>query len=197
MESFAGDPSLARLLEGVNTQMAAAFVSNLFDLGLHDKDLPVDTRFLRVLLDQIGEPPRAPGALSLAVGHALLLRRASRRTPATSSPRTRACSSSWWRRPKRDKGSFIGDQEAIETVRGAIAKLRPDFPTVQAGVTGGPALSNDEMTAAFHDSGIATVLAFALTLLVMTPRLQAGGQAAPHAGRARGDASRGRWASSR
>ena len=37
MESFAGDPSLARLLEGVNTQMAAAFVSNLFDLGLRTR----------------------------------------------------------------------------------------------------------------------------------------------------------------
>src|SRR5713101_4143770 len=49
MESFAGDPSLARLVEGINTQMAAAFVSNLFDLGLNDQDLPVDTRFLRVL----------------------------------------------------------------------------------------------------------------------------------------------------
>ena len=34
-------------------------------------------------------------------------------------------------------------------------------------MTGGPALSNDEMSAAFHDSGIATVLAFALTLIVM------------------------------
>jgi hypothetical protein len=50
MKTFAADPSLARLLEGVNTQLAAAFVSNLFDLGLQDKDLPVDTRFLRVLL---------------------------------------------------------------------------------------------------------------------------------------------------
>ena len=55
MESFAGDPSLARLLEGVNTQLAAAFVSNLFDLGLNDKDLPVDTRFLRMLLEQMVE----------------------------------------------------------------------------------------------------------------------------------------------
>ena len=34
-------------------------------------------------------------------------------------------------------------------------------------MTGGPALSNDEMSAAFHDSGIATALAFALTLIVM------------------------------
>ena len=75
MESFAGDPSLARLLEGVNTQMAAAFVSNLFDIGLQDKDLPVDTRFLRVLLDQMASRLERPGALPLAVGHPLLLRR--------------------------------------------------------------------------------------------------------------------------
>jgi len=34
-------------------------------------------------------------------------------------------------------------------------------------VTGGPTLSNDEMVAAFEDSSVATVLAFALTLLVM------------------------------
>src|SRR5262247_954603 len=74
MESFAGDPSLARLLEGVNTQMAAAFVSNLFDIGLQDKDLPVDTRFLRVLLDQIGTrlerpaPYRSPWATLFSFG---------------------------------------------------------------------------------------------------------------------------------
>src|SRR5262249_23022960 len=64
--------------------------------------------------------------------------------------------------------SFVGDRRAIEAVRGAIAKLKPDFPTIQAGVTGGPALSNDEMSSAFHDSEIATMLAFALTLFVMT-----------------------------
>jgi hypothetical protein len=60
MESFAGDPSLARLLEGVNTQMAAAFVSNLFDIGLQDNDLPVDTRFLGVLLDQMASRLERP-----------------------------------------------------------------------------------------------------------------------------------------
>ena len=69
--------------------------------------------------------------------------------------------------PKSDKGDFVGDRRAIETIRGAIAALRPDFPAVQAGVTGGPVLSNDEMTAAFHDSSVATILAFALTLFVM------------------------------
>ncbi len=69
--------------------------------------------------------------------------------------------------PKSDKGSFMGDQHSIEAIRAVIAKLKPDFPNVQAGVTGGPTLSNDEMTAAFEDSTVATVIAFALTLLVM------------------------------
>ena len=166
MESFAGDPSLARLLEGINTQMAAAFVSNMFDLGLNDKDLPVDTRFLRLLLDQIAAridhpaPYRSPWGTLFSFG--------------TEPPDAGYFLSDdksllfiLVESPKGDKGSFVGDRRAIEAVRGAIAKLRPDFPTVQAGVTGGPALSNDEMSSAFHDSAIATVLAFALTLLVM------------------------------
>jgi hopanoid biosynthesis associated RND transporter like protein HpnN len=168
MESFAGDPSLARLLEGVNTQMAAAFVTNLFDLGLQDKGPPVDTRFINVLLDQMssrlerptpyrspwgtlfsfGEDPQADAGYFLSEDKSLLF-------ILVETPEGR-------------RGSFVGDQEAIETIREAVARLRPAFPNVQAGVTGAPALSNDEMSAAFHDSEIATVIAFALTLLVVT-----------------------------
>ncbi|HET8577108.1 MAG TPA: MMPL family transporter [Methylomirabilota bacterium] len=168
MESFAGDPSLARLLEGINTQMAAAFVSNLFDLGLKEQDLPVDTRFLRVLLDQMsarldrptpylspwgtlfsfGGEPSADAGYFLSEDKSLLF--------ILVEP------------PKGEKGSFVSDHRAIETIRDAIATLRPAFPNAQAGVTGAPALSNDEMSAAFRDSQIATILAFALTLLVMT-----------------------------
>jgi len=166
MESFAGDPSLARLLEGVNTQLAAAFVSNLFDLGLQDKDLPVDTRFLRSLLEQIytrldhPAPYRSPWGTLFSFGN----------EPPDAGYFLSEDKSLLFilvESPKGDKGSFVGDQKSIEAVRNAIAQLRPDFPAVQAGVTGGPALSNDEMSSAFHDSQIATLLAFALTLLVM------------------------------
>ena len=166
MESFAGDPSLARLLEGVNTQLAAAFVSNLFDLGLNDKDLPVDTRFLRMLLEQIGgrldqpAPYRSPWGTLFSFG-------SEEPDAGYFLSDDKSLLFILVESPKGDKGSFLGDQKSIEAVRGAIAKLRASFPTVQAGVTGGPALSNDEMSAAFHDSGIATALAFALTLIVM------------------------------
>jgi predicted exporter len=168
MESFAGDPSVARLLEGINTQMAAAFVSNLFDLGLQEKDLPVDTRFLRVLLDQISSrlehpmPYRSPWGTLFSFGE----------DPPVDAGYFLSDDKSLLfilvETPESRKGSFVGDQGAIEAIREAVARLRPAFPNVQAGVTGAPALSNDEMTAAFRDSQVATVLAFALTLLVMT-----------------------------
>jgi len=167
MESFAGDPSLAMLMEGVNTQMAAAFVSNLFDLGLQDKDLPVDTRFLRVLLDQVSSrlehptPYRSPWGTLFSFGED---------PPADAGYFLSDDKSLLFilvETPPSQKGSFIGDRAAIETIRDAVTRLKPVFPNVQAGVTGAPALSNDEMTAAFHDSSISDVLAFALTLLVM------------------------------
>ena len=168
MESFAGDPSLARLLEGVNTQMAAAFVSNLFDIGLQDKDLPVDTRFLRVLLDQMASRLERPGPYRSPWGTLFSF---GEDPPADAGYFLSDDKSLLFilvETPPSEKGSFTGDQAAIESIRGAIARLRPAFPNVQAGVTGAPALSNDEMTAAFHDSSISDVLAFALTLVVMT-----------------------------
>ncbi|MFQ5520971.1 MAG: MMPL family transporter, partial [Candidatus Methylomirabilia bacterium] len=62
------------------------------------------------------------------------------------------------------EGTFTDNRETIAAIRTAIADLREDFPGVRAGVTGSPALSNDEMTTAFSDSEVATLLAFALTL---------------------------------
>src|SRR6266536_1011945 len=157
MESFADDPSLARLLEGINTQMAAAFVSNLFDLGLKDQDLPVDTRFLRVLLDQISmrleraTPYRSPWAPLLSFG-------GDAADAGYFLSEDKSLLFILVESPKGEKGSFVGDHKAIDAVRGAIARLHDAYPAIQAGVTGAPALSNDEMSAAFHDSQIATVL---------------------------------------
>ncbi len=166
MESFAGDPSLSRLVEGINSQMAAAFVSNLFNVGLNESNLPVDTRFLRVLLDQISTrlerptPYRSPWATLFSFG-------GEAADAGYFLSDDKSLLFILVESPKGDKGSFVGDQRAIDAIRGAIARLHTDFPTIQAGVTGVPALSNDEMSAAFRDSQIATLLAFGLTLLVM------------------------------
>jgi len=165
MESFAGDPSLARLIEGANAAMASAFVSNMFDLGI-GQGSGEDTRFLRLVLDQIAgrlerpTPYVSPWGMLFSLGE----------RPADAGYFLSDDKSLLFvlvETPQSEKGSFMGDYRAIEIIRGVIADLRPVFPTVQAGVTGGPTLSNDEMTTAFHDSSVATVLAFALTLLVM------------------------------
>jgi uncharacterized protein len=165
MESFAGDPSLARLVEGANAAMASAFVSNLFDLGL-EKGGGENTRFLQLVLDQISDrldrptPYRSPWGTLFSLGD----------RPADAGyflSDDKSLLFALVETPKSDKGSFMGDRHSIEAIRAVIAKLKPDFPNVQAGVTGGPTLSNDEMTAAFEDSSVATVIAFGLTLLVM------------------------------
>jgi hopanoid biosynthesis associated RND transporter like protein HpnN len=165
MESFAGDPSLARLVEGANAGMASAFVSNLFDLGL-EKAGGENTKFLQLVLEQISgrlerpTPYRSPWGTLFSLGE---------HPPEAGYflSDDKSLLFALVETPKADKGSFMGDRRAIEVIRGVLANLKSDFPNVQAGVTGGPALSNDEMTAAFEDSSVATVLAFALTLLVM------------------------------
>ncbi|WP_179138094.1 MMPL family transporter [Candidatus Entotheonella palauensis] len=56
-------------------------------------------------------------------------------------------------------GSFVKHNAAIRALRAHIAAVRRDFPDVQAGVTGGDALNNDEMVAAQRDTVYATLLA--------------------------------------
>ena len=166
MERFAADPSLAQLVEGINTQLAQSFVSNMFDIGLDD-GAAVDTRFLRVLLEQIAQrldrptPYRSPWGTLFSFGGEV------QADSGYFLSEDKSLLFVLVESPKKDKGNFIGDQRSIDAIRGAVDRLRPVFPQVQAGVTGAPALSNDEMSSAFGDSKLATYIAFGLTLLVM------------------------------
>ncbi|PYN32536.1 MAG: hypothetical protein DMD98_14165 [Candidatus Rokuibacteriota bacterium] len=160
--SFAAAPGLVPLLDAVNQQMARAFLSHFLDLGLQDGSTSGDLRFLETVLKGIRErvdrsaPYRSPWGTLLSVADAdgdagyflsddksLLFILAD---------------------PVGGSGSFTNDRAAIEEIRRRIARLHAEFPGVQAGVTGGPALSNDEMSTAFDDSKLAAGLAFALTL---------------------------------
>ena len=163
MEAFAGRPTLDQLVDGVATQVANAFVTAFIDLGLSDSKSSLDLRFIEDIVAQVGvrldrpTPYHSPfGALFAVEG--------------ADSPGAGYFLSDDQRllfilaESESERGSFTGDQRAIEGVRAVIASLKREFPDVEVGVTGKPALSNDEMTAAFRDSGRATVLAFALTL---------------------------------
>jgi hopanoid biosynthesis associated RND transporter like protein HpnN len=58
--------------------------------------------------------------------------------------------------PQKGSAGFTASQQSIQAVRQHIAALQPEFPAVQAGVTGEKALENDEMLAAQTDTGMAT-----------------------------------------
>jgi hopanoid biosynthesis associated RND transporter like protein HpnN len=163
MEAFAGRPTLDQLVDGIATQIAAAFVSHFIDLGLSDGKSAVDVRFVEDLVQQIDErldrprPYRSPWGGLFAVdsadgaGAGYFLSDDQKLLFILAEPQS-------------ERGSFTGDRRAIEGVRAVIAALKGEFPDVAVGVTGKPALANDEMTAAFRDSERATVLAFTLTL---------------------------------
>jgi len=168
IERFAADPSLASLLEGVNRQVAAAFVANFLDLGLQERGGGFDPHFIDVLLDQLmahldgDRTYRSPWRTLVSIGDA-----SQRDSAGYFVSDDKRLLFVLVEPPAAVNGSFGGDREAIEAIRDAIARLRPVFPGVEAGVTGAPALSNDEMSAAFHDSEVAAALAFALTLALM------------------------------
>jgi hopanoid biosynthesis associated RND transporter like protein HpnN len=163
VEAFAGRPTLDQLVDGIATQVANAFVANFIDLGLNDGKTSLDIHFVEDLIAQIATrldrsaPYRSPWGTLFAVGDG-------------DNPGAGYFLSDDQRllfilaEPESERDSFTGDQRAIEGVRAVISRLRREFPNIEVGVTGKPALSNDEMTAAFRDSQHATVIAFALTL---------------------------------
>jgi hopanoid biosynthesis associated RND transporter like protein HpnN len=168
METFAGRPTLDQLVEGISTQLASAFVTGFFDLGLGGPTKAAsDLRFIEDLvhqmsarLDRPSTPYRSPFGALFAVG------------PSDTSTAGYFLSDDQrllfiLAEPESEEGSFTGERAAIEGTRAVIASLRSEFPDIRVGVTGKPALSNDEMTAAFRDSERATLIAFGLTLALL------------------------------
>ena len=162
MEAFAGRPTLDQLVDGVATQIASAYVSGMLDLGLSDGKGSLDLRFVNDLVAQIATRLDRPAPYKSPWGGLFVVGDESGGAGYFLSDDQRLLFI--LAEPQSERGTFTGDRVAIEGVRGVVAALRPEFPAVEVGVTGKPALSNDEMTAAFRDSERATVLAFALTL---------------------------------
>lgn len=163
MESFAARPTLDQLVDGVATQIATAFMGGFLDLGLSEQSKgALDLRFVRDLVAQVSSrldrpaPYQSPWGALFSVGGdsagaGYFLSDDQRLLFILAEPESEA-------------GSFTGNRRAIAGVRETVARLKREFRDVNVGVTGKPALSNDEMTAAFDDSERGTYLAFALTL---------------------------------
>jgi hopanoid biosynthesis associated RND transporter like protein HpnN len=163
MESFAARPTLDQLVDGVATQLAHAFVGGFLDLGLSDSKGALDLKFVHELVAQISNRLDGPGPYHSPWGALFSVGGGDSDSAGyflSDDQRLLFILA----QPESARGSFTGDRAAIEGIREVVARLKREFPDVNVGVTGKPALSNDEMTSAFRDSQRATVLAFALTL---------------------------------
>jgi len=161
LADFAATPTLARLVDGINQSVGATFLPGAFGPGAEEEPNPAPTRLVRDLLTHMserigGQPYRSPweslfAAATPAPDGGYFLSHDRRLLyvviDLVDAPRT-----------------FDAEHAAIVTIRRAIASLRPQFPAVEAGVTGAPALFSDELDAASRDGRIASVLALVLTL---------------------------------
>jgi hopanoid biosynthesis associated RND transporter like protein HpnN len=162
MESFAARPTLDQLVEGVATQIANAFLGGFLDLGLSESKGALDLRFVRDLVAQMSTRLERPVPYQSPWGALFSVGGDSAGAGYFLSDDQRLLFI--LAEPESEEGSFTGDRKAIEGVREVVSGLRREFPDVQVGVTGKPALASDEMTAAFEDSERGTFLAFGLTL---------------------------------
>jgi hopanoid biosynthesis associated RND transporter like protein HpnN len=162
MESFAARPTLDQLVEGVATQIANAFLGGFLDLGLAENKSALDLKFVRDLVAQMSTRLDRPAPYQSPWGALFSVGGDSAGAGYFLSDDQRLLFI--LAEPGSEGGSFTGNRKAIEGVRAVVARLKRDFPDVNVGVTGKPALANDEMTSAFEDSERGTFVAFGLTL---------------------------------
>ena len=165
IDAYAARPTLAQLLEGVNERLGRAIASHVIDLGLETPG-GGDTRFLETLLEQMAARLDGNAAAyrspweSLAGG-------------ASGAGELRYFFSRDARylfvfvEARRQRGVFADSRSTVEAIRDAIGRLRGAFPATEAGVTGSPAISSDEMVTAFDDSTTAGVVALIATLALV------------------------------
>src|SRR5688572_4918139 len=161
LADFAATPTLDRLVDGINQRLGAAFLPSVFDASGETAASTTPVVLLRDLLTHMaarvdGRAYRSPwtnliAAPTVAPDGGYFLSHDRRLLfvviDLADAPRT-----------------FAAEHAAILAVRGAIASLRAEFPSVQAGVTGAPALFSDELSTATRDGEIASVLALVLSL---------------------------------
>ena len=160
LADFAAVPTLDRLVNGINQSLGATFLPDALGPGARDEADTAPTRLLRDLLTRMseridGRPYRSPWtnmipAPTVAPDGGYFMSQDRRLLfvviDLADAPRT-----------------FGAEHAAIVAIRGAIARLHQEFPSVQAGVTGAPALFSDELSTATRDGEIASVLALVLS----------------------------------
>jgi hypothetical protein len=162
VEQYASRPTLDGLIDGISQEIGRRFAVGFIDLGLEEGGARrLDPGFVDTLLAVIQQG--ADGATITSPWDRVF-------TSARDESRSGYFLSADNRllfilvEARREAANFTDNEHFIVAIRGKIAALHSEFADVEAGLTGTPALSNDEMLTAFRDSTGATVLAFVLTL---------------------------------
>ncbi|HEU5194382.1 MAG TPA: MMPL family transporter, partial [Methylomirabilota bacterium] len=166
IERYAAKPSLAELFDAIADEIARRLALGFVDLGLDTGPKEkLDAGFVATLLGVVGD--RLDGLAEDASPWGRVF------TAAADQERSGYFLSADDRllfllvEPRREAANFADNEHFVAGIRRAIQTLRAEFPDVAAGATGTPALSNDEMLTAFHDSQWSTILAAALTVGVL------------------------------
>jgi uncharacterized protein len=161
LERYAADPTLAVLLGGLDREIARRFAGRFVDLGLDEGSSRLDVGFIDTLLATIGERLEREGPRPSAWGSLFTGKREERSGYFLSRDNKLLF---MFVEPRREAGNFTDNQKVVAGIRRSIATLRAEFPGLEAGVTGAPALANDEMVTAFEDSAVATALSCILVM---------------------------------
>ncbi len=165
LRSLAASPGLTTLFEGINREMASSMVDELFT-GFLDQPAqetikdPMDLTFvIRTLTDM--KRYLDTGKTYVSPWQSVFTGDAWNRSASDDGyfwTKEKRCLLLFVT-PKSTDSSFSDKLDALKQLRANIARLqKTSYQDIQAGVTGQEALNQDEMSTAFRDISIATII---------------------------------------
>ena len=171
LEELSAEPGLNRLFQIIRREISAALVGHLFTGFLEEQEgeakRPVELAPLLKLLTQLNAWAAAPRTYTSPWSQLFV-----------EADESGDREGYLWSNDKQflfvlatvkaDTKSLLKFERPIQGIRREIRLLQPQYPGVEAGVTGSPALEHDEVTAAQRDSGLMTAISLlGVALLVV------------------------------
>ncbi|HWQ70567.1 MAG TPA: MMPL family transporter, partial [Patescibacteria group bacterium] len=171
LEELSAKPSVNRLFQLIHREISAALVGHLFTGFLGEKGegevkRPVELQPLIALLTQLEAWASGPQSYTSPWKQFMV-----------EADENGDREGYLWSDNKQllfilatvraDPTSLLKFERPIQTIRGEIRSLQSRYPGVTAGVTGGPALEYDEVTAAQRDSGLMTFISLGGVVLLV------------------------------